>query len=180
MHIRDSEVVLKTVKRHRLPYILNIAKISIIALPIYFIIFKISDEIGTGLLFILMSIVSFFVGVIIAVISFDYLLDKLIITNKRVIWINWKSIFTREEHEAELLDVQDIETRAKGILTRFKILDYGFLEIETASSKTCISFHDCPNPDGIKHFILVQMGKEHGGVREKQHTPPHETDWSVN
>ena len=103
---------------------------------------------------IIFAVVSFFIGVIIALISFDYILDKLIITNYRIIWVDWQSIFKREEHEAELIDIQDIETLEKGILSKVKFFDYGLLGIETAASKSCIIFKDCPNPEEVKTFIL--------------------------
>jgi len=118
-------------------------------------------------------------------ITLDYILDKLIITNKRVIWINWKTLFKREEHEAELMDIQDIETREKGILSKWHIMDYGLLQIATASSTLCISFEDCPDPEGIKHFIILQMEKMYSTV-QKNHTTPQPgivlkpEEWSVN
>lgn len=175
-------MVLHTIKRHKTPYVLKLAKIFLVALPIYVIVFLIGQqkEVETWIAVAFFALVSFLLGVIVAVISFDYLMDKLIITNFRVVWVNWKSIFKREEHEAELLDIQDIETREKGILSKMKMFDYGFLEIETASSKTCVSFNDCPNPDGVKHFILGQMQKHRGGLHEKESKEHAEQEWSVN
>lgn len=175
-------MVLHTIKRHKTPYVLKLVKIFLVALPIYIILFLIGQqkEVETWFIVLFFALVSFFLGIIIAAISFDYLMDKLIITNFRVVWVNWKSIFKREEHEAELLDIQDIETREKGILSKMKIFNYGFLEIETASAKTCVSFHDCPNPDSVKHFILGQMQKHRGGLHEKEAEAHAEQEWSVN
>lgn len=177
MRLREGEMILRTVKRHSTPYIVKILKIVLVALPFYIVIFLISSEIPlvTGFFLVL----SFFLGIIVTLISLDFLLDKLIITNKRVIWVNWKSPFKKEEHEAELLDIQDIETREKGILSKLPIFNYGFLEIETASSKTCICFIDCPHPDQVKHFILSRMEKQRGGIHEKWE-PQKEEEWSVN
>lgn len=179
MHLRHGETILRTIKRHSTPYLLKILKIILVVIPLYIAIFLIGRETSGELLVWLLGIFSFFTGIIIGLISIDFLFDKVIITTKRVIWINWKSMFKKEEHEAELLDIQDIKTREKGVLSKLRIFDYGFLEIETASSKTCIVFTDCPNPDGIKHFILSQMEKSRGGIHEKRE-PPKEEEWSVN
>lgn len=159
MRNRPGEVVVKVLKRHMTPYVFALVKIAIVAIPVYVVIFLIGQEsdVTTGAILWMFGIASCFLLVILAVISVDYLMDRLIITNKRVVWINWKSIWHREEHEAEYVDIQDIETREKGILSKLKIFDYGLLEIETASTKTCITFQDCPNPEGLKHFMLNQM-----------------------
>ena len=106
--------------------------------------------------------------------------DRLLITNKRTIWINSKSKFKKEEHEVEFIDIQDIETREKGLLSKLKIFNYGFFEIETASSKTCVTFQDCPDPDGVKHFILGEMERHHMSLKGKKENAEHPEEWSVN
>ncbi len=149
-------------------------------MPVYVVVFLIGRETNSQWALIIFAVVSFFIGVIIALISFDYILDKLIITNYRIIWVDWQSIFKREEHEAELIDIQDIETLEKGILSKVKFFDYGLLGIETAASKSCIIFKDCPNPEEVKTFILSTMQKQRGGIREKHEPPREDMEWSVN
>lgn len=180
MQLRHGEAILRTVKRHPTPFVFRVLKIALIALPFYVILFFVARKVEGEWILFLFAAVSFFIGIIIAINCLDYLLDRLIITNKRLIWINWKSLFKREVHEAELIDIQDIESREKGVLSKLKIFDYGFIEIETAASKTCIMFQDCPDPDGLKHFILGQMEKSRGGVKEKWEEKAGEEEWSVN
>lgn len=85
--------------------------------------------------------------------SILYYLDRLIITNRRVIYIDWNGAFSNTEHEAELIDIQDIETKEKGIFAFFSFLDFGDFTLETASTHTTIHFPSAPDPEGIKHFI---------------------------
>lgn len=179
MHLRHGEVMLREVRRHKTPYVLKLSAVFLVSLPLYLVFFLIGDEFSTEWILLLLAVLSFFVGIVITLISFDYLLDKIIISNKRVVWINWKTPIKREEHEAELIDIQDIETREHGILSKLRIFDYGFLEIETAASKTCIKFNDCPDPEGVKHFILNQMEKPMKILHEKRESKAEE-DWSVN
>lgn len=180
MHLRNDESILKTVKRHKTPFVLKLFGIALMSIPVYFVLFIIMDQSEGAWPYFFLLAVSFFVGIIVALICFDYLLDKVHITNKRVIWVDWKTPFSREEHEAELLDIQDIETQEKGIISKIPLFDYGLIEIETAASKTCISYKDCPDPEFVKHFILLQIEKSHGGIHARRDTPPKREEWSVN
>lgn len=130
--------------------------ILIVTLPFYVLLFFVYKLLGSGWSLLLFGFLSFFVGVIIGLVSLDFLLDKLVITNKRVVWVNWRSLFYREEHEVELIDIQDVEVQARGVLSKLPGFDYGLLVIETAASKTAIHFADCPDPDQVEHFLVVQ------------------------
>lgn len=180
MRLHQGEIIVRQIKRHPTPFVLRMVKIALVALPFYILIFYIGQAFSAEWALGLFAAVSFFIGVILMLICFDYIFDRLIITNKRVVWIDWRSPVKREEHEAELLDIQDIETREKGILSKLRMFDYGFLEIETASSKTCIHFFDCPDPESTKHFILGNIEKARGGIREKREPKNPDEDWSVN
>lgn len=85
--------------------------------------------------------------------SMVYWLDKLIVTNQRVIYVNWTSLLNRDESEALLDDIQDIQTKEKGVISYFRIFDYGTFTLETASAKTTLSFDLAPDPEGIRQFI---------------------------
>ncbi|MBI2638660.1 hypothetical protein HYW83_03660 [Candidatus Peregrinibacteria bacterium] len=180
MHLRHGEEILRTHKRHRTPFILQFVKLLIVSAILYGLMFFIGKAVEGDWIFWGYAVVSFFLGIAITLVAFDYLLDRLVITNKRVVWINWKSPVKREEHEAELLDIQDIKTHEKGILSKLRLFDYGLLEIETAGSKTCIIFTECPDPENVKTFILNQMEKQRGGIHEKWEPPPKDEEWSVN
>ena len=80
-------------------------------------------------------------------------MDRLIITDKRVIYVNWKFLTIRDEDETELADIQDIHTKEKGLLSMVKIFDYGLFKLQTASHITAITFDNAPDPEGIRHYI---------------------------
>ncbi len=80
-------------------------------------------------------------------------LDRLVVTNMRIYQIDWKYLTVRSESEAMLSDIQDVRTAEKGVLSYFKILDYGMIRVETASSHVTLLFEDAPNPEGIRQFI---------------------------
>lgn len=169
MHLREGEVILRVIRRHPTPYLFTLIGIGILATPLYWLLFLIRKETDADWVLSVFAVLSFFVGIIIASYSLDYLLDKLVISNKRVIWVNWRSIIHKEEHEAELNDIQDIEVREMGILSKLKIFDYGLLEIETAATKTAIQFKDCPDPEEVHHFIITQTER----LRKATGVEPH-------
>ncbi len=86
-------------------------------------------------------------------VALDYWLDKLVVTNQRIILINWQTLLARNESEAFLHDIQDIQTKEKGFLANFKIFDYGLFKLETASSQVTIMFDNAPDPEGIRRFV---------------------------
>ncbi|MEK7523670.1 MAG: PH domain-containing protein [Patescibacteria group bacterium] len=180
MQLHQGEAILKVVKRHPTPYVYWLVKISVIAAPLYALIYFIGREAGGEIGLILFVILSFFLGIIITIFSLDYVLDKLVITNKRVVWINWRSPFKKDEHEADFLDIQDIDIQEKGILSKLKMFNYGVIEIETAGTKTCIRFQQCPNAQAVKHFIFQHIEKQRGGIHAKRENPPQDNEWSVN
>jgi len=138
------------------------------SLPAYGLAYLIGSATSGGVFAILIAIVSFVFGMIVMIISLDFLLDKLIITNRRVILEDWKNIFMRVQDEAKFEDIQDVETRENGVFARFKSLDFGSLKIETSASETSISYKNCPDPEGVKHKIFEQVAF-HNQKRQKEH-----------
>jgi len=82
-----------------------------------------------------------------------YWLDRLIVTNHRVVYIDWKYLTIRNEYGADLGDIQDIITKEKGFLAHFRMFDYGEFRLETASNRAIIVFVDAPDPESLRQFV---------------------------
>ena len=82
-----------------------------------------------------------------------YWLDRLVVTNHRVIYVDWKYFTVRNEYGADLGDIQDIVTKEKGFLSHFKMFDYGEFRLETASNRSIIVFVNAPDPEGLRQFV---------------------------
>ena len=96
------------------------------------------------------------VGIFIMILAYHslvYWMDRMIITNQRVVYINWKHITVRDEDETELNDIQDIHTKERGLLAAIDAFDYGVFKLQTASHTTAITFDDAPDPEGIRQYI---------------------------
>lgn len=104
--------------------------------------------------YILLHVIVFILfSLVVVYISLVFWLDKLIITNHRIIFVNWKYLTVRDEVEAYFNEIQEINTAEKGFLSYFRAFDYGTIRIETAASHVSIDFLDAPDPEGIRRFI---------------------------
>lgn len=153
MHLREGEQVLKIYRHHPTPFM----KLMIVAFlgvtPFYLVLFLLKESFSTKV-FLITSIVFFVIfAIVITYMSLIYWLDKFIVTNHRILFVNWKSLTARHEAEAFYHEIQEIQTKEKGFLSYFKVFDYGTITIETASAHVIIEFHNAPDPEGMRRFI---------------------------
>lgn len=89
----------------------------------------------------------------------DFYLDVWILTNKRVIAVQQKGLFSRVVSEFELEKIQDATVDVSGIFATF--LDYGNLTVRTASEHEDFTFKQMRNPAGVKDEITkVRLARE--------------------
>jgi len=75
-----------------------------------------------------------------------------IITNKRVVDIDFYHLFYKQVSEAPLENVQDITNREVGILQNW--LDFGDVFIQTAGETENFEFTNVTDPDGVQKNLL--------------------------
>ncbi|MEK7529032.1 MAG: PH domain-containing protein [Patescibacteria group bacterium] len=154
MHLRESENIVRTIRRHLLPFFIDVFKILLAGTFFIVLIVWFGRSVSADFVIIALIVVAGICGFAFTHLFITYRLDRLVITNQRMVWVNWSSFFRKEEHELEFRDIQDIHTREKGILSYFRIFDYGLFQVETAASSVTINFEDAPDPEGIKQFIF--------------------------
>lgn len=159
MHIEGDETIIATVKRHPTPYVIALTEATIAAAPIFAVAYLISREISSGAVIGTMLTLSIIALIGFLIATLDYILDKLIITNKRVVWIDWKSLLKKQENELQLSDIQNIKTSELGVLSKFALFRYGRFEVESAASQTSIIFSQCNDPKTTKHIMLAAVEK---------------------
>ncbi len=150
MKLKENEEVIKTLHHHYTAIFFREFKVALLSVPFYFVVGLFNSV--WQIFWLYFAVTVFFLSIVL----YDgilYWLDRLVITNMRILYIDWKNPFSRSEHEAELMDIQDIETTESGILSILPIFDYGDFTMETASAHTIIKFNEAPDPEGIKHFI---------------------------
>lgn len=92
-----------------------------------------------------------------------YYLDTLIITNQRIVHLDWINPFKYMETQAMLDDIQNVESEENGFLSVMKIFDFGEFLVETASTRTVISFEQAPDPEAIKFFVTT-LSRRHSSI----------------
>jgi len=153
MQFKGDESKIKTFFHHPLPYFFRAVQIVVVSFPFFFVASFFQGTLDqTTMFFVYFGIGALF-SLILLYDGFLYFMDRIILTNKRIIHVDWRSLVDREETEADLNDIQDISTKEYGILSSIALFDYGTFHVETAASKAAIIFKNATDPEGIKHFI---------------------------
>lgn len=154
MNLGEGEKVIRIYHHHMTPFVYIIIKIiaSIVPFFIFLYLFKGAFE---PFIFVILNISLFVIFcLLVTYFSLTYWLDRLIITNKRVIYIDYKYLTVRDESETYLRDIQDVNTHEHGLLSYFKIFDFGTITLDTPSYGITIEFTQAPNPEGIRQFVF--------------------------
>ena len=154
MHLRGHEVIQKVYRRHYFPFVISVVKILAASFPFYFLLFTAEGNMTPSFFYGMFGAITALFILVFCYVSFVYWADKLVVTNFRVIYIDWKLVNVSEEMEAEIEVIQDIHIIGKGIFSFIPFLDYGTLAIATSSSKVSIHFDNAPSPHEIKRFIF--------------------------
>ncbi|MBU0668192.1 PH domain-containing protein [Patescibacteria group bacterium] len=153
MRLKNDEEIVKVFHHHLTARLIRGCKIVVAGLPFFLVAWFLRDLFTPSQMMNIYVVVGLLTAIPLIYDSFFYHMDRLIITNNRILFIDWNGAFTRTEHEAELSDIQNIVTKEMGIFSLLKIFDYGDFIVETASTHKSIFFPCAPDPEGIKHFI---------------------------
>jgi len=81
-----------------------------------------------------------------------------IITDERIIDIDFLSLIYRNVSAAKIDKVEDITTVTSGVAQ--SIFDYGTIHIQTAAEKTEFEFEDVPHPNLVTQFLNEMLVEE--------------------
>lgn len=153
MHLAQDENILKTFYHHPLPLLLRICGIWIVSFPFFFVSSFFQGLLNRDQMLLVYGgiLIAFFLITIYTIAL--YFLDRVVVTNKRILHIDWKGLFLNCETEADLSDIQDIEIQEPGLLASFKLFNFGTFRVETASATASIIFKNASEPESIKNFI---------------------------
>ena len=83
-----------------------------------------------------------------------------ILTNERIIDIDFKGLLHKETSYAKLNQIQDVSPKIIGFFGTF--FHYGNIFIQTAAERPEFEFHNVARPDMVAQEILEQVRKEEG------------------
>lgn len=101
--------------------------------------------------------------------AFDYLHDRLILTNHRIIHIEQTPLIESHRSEAYLARIQDVRVTSPDLIAR--LLGFGTVIVQTAGSARGIRFDQVSDPDLVRALIFEQVegarAREHGERRSR-------------
>ena len=126
--------------------LLGFIVILAILLPDFFISFR-SPIILLSSAYLLFVLAFFLVGWI------DYYFDIVIVTNKRIVDIHQRGLFSRDVDELDLLHVEDVSARVKGVFPT--IFHYGDVHVQTAGASRNFRFESIPFPQKMCRNVMA-------------------------
>lgn len=82
----------------------------------------------------------------------DFFLDMWVVTNDRVVDIEQIGLFSRNVTEFDLYNIQDLTVEITGFFHTF--LNFGDLDVKTASGNSHIIFKNIPNPNEVRQTMI--------------------------
>ncbi|KKT20965.1 MAG: hypothetical protein UW04_C0015G0008 [Parcubacteria group bacterium GW2011_GWB1_43_8] len=87
----------------------------------------------------------------------NYYLDVWYVTSKRLVDINQKTLFYRDEAVLRLENIQDVAIASKGIIQT--LLGFGNIRAQTAGERREFIMRNIANPEKVKEVITLEQGK---------------------
>ena len=92
-----------------------------------------------------------------------YVLNTVIITDRRIIENEQHGFFNRKISELHAYRVQDVSVHTNGIVET--MLHFGDIVVQTAASEKQFVFHKIPNPEEVKDSIMKIVSTHQSKVR---------------
>jgi len=169
LKIDENEKLIKVFRKHSFYVYMEISVLfSFGLLPVLIFPFVNSflTEEKAGLIFLLFSIYFLYLAllwVLIFTVWTNYYLDMWILTDKRLIDVEQKNIFSREVSSLRLDRIQDVKVEVVGFVDT--MLNIGSVHVQTAGSEKEFVIFKAKEPDKIKELILAEHNKQIEGVK---------------
>ncbi|MCI5050737.1 MAG: PH domain-containing protein [Candidatus Pacebacteria bacterium] len=159
IELAPQEHIIALFRKHWFVILLELLGLGILALaPIALYIFGnifIFGALGFGLTVILGFFYVLFL-IVLWIVGFnlwlDFYLDKLVVTNERVIEIEQRGLFSREISSLNLENIQDVTIEVHGIIQTFFKL--GDIHVQTSGAQKKVSISYLAHPEYAKHMIM--------------------------
>lgn len=158
IHITPDEKIIRIIRRHPWTFFVRGAFLIIaLVLPLAFFIILDSSVPAfryplTNLYWIIYCIYALALFFSFLMMSVNYYLDFWVITNKKIIDVEFVSMFNHEVSEFPLRKIEDVTVHLQGLMPIF--LNFGDVLIQTASETANFSMNQIPRPTETKDIIM--------------------------
>ncbi len=163
-HKEVNEQVYMTVRRHyfvlmrhSIIFLFFFIFPAIIGGAIYSLNISINQYAFYPIIILILAIYYLFVILFAMIKWIEYYYDIWIITDKRIIDMEQKSLFNHITSELRLDKIQDVTFEMKGLFA--SIFHYGNIYVQTAGAVQRFSFEEVPRSQQIKSLIIDLQGK---------------------
>lgn len=156
MHLRPDETIIEKYRHHPFPFFLQMLLMGFASVILFAGIVLFFPDVSSDILFTVRLVLAILLLLFIAHLVLVYWGDALILTNYRLISVDWKFFHWQTEEELGLHSVKEVETSDNGLLRYIPLFDYGIVRV-FSEGKGEISFSQAPSPDKIKHAILTYV-----------------------
>ncbi len=156
--LEDNEKIIKVFRKHWLPISLELMSLFLVAIiPIILfsflrntLFFDLSLR-NAYFLFLLYTLFLIFIWILSAIIWLDFYLDMWVLTDKRLIDVEQKGLFSRDISSLRLDRIQDIKIETHGLVNT--LLKIGDVHVQTASAQKEFLIRQINKPDLVKSSI---------------------------
>jgi|JI10StandDraft_1071094.scaffolds.fasta_scaffold00670_7 uncharacterized membrane protein YdbT with pleckstrin-like domain len=99
----------------------------------------------------------------------DFFLDMWIVTNKRIVDVNQRGLFSRNIATLSLDKIEDVTVDVNGIFPTF--LGYGTISVQTAGEEREFTMYTAASPMHAKEVIMRLYSEERTAVRTVKIAP---------
>jgi uncharacterized membrane protein YdbT with pleckstrin-like domain len=167
--IDENEKLILVIRKHPLYIIIEILILVVFSiLPfILFSSFGFLLNIETvDIIYLYMFFYSLFLGILWAVgfVSWtNYYLDMWVLTDKRLISVDQRGLFSREISSLRLDKIQDVKVEVKGIIDT--LLHIGSIHVQTAGVEKEFIIHNSRSPNKVREDILWAHNRQIESVK---------------
>ena len=170
-----GEPILALLRRHWFNVLIQFVPIIFLAAVLFAGLFYLPDifnlsnnQVFQDFFYFLESLLAMFVCVLSFLVWVDFYLDTWIVTDRRIINIEQKGLFSRVNSELALYKIQDVTTDVTGFFPT--LFNYGDVFVQTAAEKERFVFRKVPNPYKVKDLLMkLQKEKEHEKTQKFEH-----------
>lgn len=156
--IDENEKLIKVYRKHPFYITLEFVILGIVAiLPFFFLSFFnfLLKTNSLKVVYLYMFFYFIFLAILwaVAFVSWtNYYLDMWVLTDKRLISVDQKGLFSREISSLRLDRIQDVKVEVHGFIDTF--LHIGSVHIQTAGAEKEFVMHNAKSPNQIREKIL--------------------------
>ncbi len=156
--LEENEKLIKVFRKHWLVVVLDLLPLFVVAIVPLFLFSFLRDTFffdislrNAYLVFLFYSFFFFFFWIVSSMICLDFYLDIWVLTDKSLIDVEQKGLFSREISNLRLDNIQDIKVEVSGILNT--LLHIGDIHVQTASTKREFVIYKVSEPNLVKELI---------------------------